>query len=606
MRRFPRLAGNPAVRRILLPGCVVLALVASEVSLTAQEVPLRNWSAPEHWRPSATAGSKELMGIVLPFRPISPCRIADTRGLAGFSGQAGSPILAGNTKRNFVIAGTVPGLTTQCGIPSTASAVSFNFTVVGMNTAGNLIAWPANLTQPNTSVINWNASSVALGNGAVIQLNANSISVYPNVPVGGQTNLVIDVNGYYSPIQTSVPGDFFPFWANEPNGGAIESVNFGSGTNAYGLRSYYAGTNVPLTGGIFGGLLNPGAVGNQAGVLGSVGDLPAVPTGCCAPVGVRGEAAFNAIVGVANDRAVVGQGISATDGSMRVEGQLGRLTNDAHGWGVYGFNSSQAQTTGSGGVRGDDLSSPLPAGIVDLYNAGVMGHSANYFGVFGSTGLSGYAGVGGEKRNTSGTFSAGGYLGWTTTVGVYFINGLAGTGTKSFVEPHPTDASKMIQYVSIEGPEAGVYFRGRGRFAHGVAVIEVPDYFSMVATEEGMSVHVTPIGELAQVAVTRLGLDQIGLKASRDVEFFYTVNSVRKAYPTWDPIRPADSTFLPAGPDAKLPEFLSENERQRLISNGAFNADGSANLDTARRLGLDKQWRAKAGKVSLAPSEDAR
>jgi len=29
------------------------------------------------------------------------------------------------------------------------------------------------------------------------------------------------------------------------------------------------------------------------------------------------------------------------------------------------------------------------------------------------------------------------------------------TGTKNFIEPHPTDASKKIRYVSLEGPEAG-------------------------------------------------------------------------------------------------------------------------------------------------------
>ena len=36
-----------------------------------------------------------------------------------------------------------------------------------------------------------------------------------------------------------------------------------------------------------------------------------------------------------------------------------------------------------------------------------------------------------------------------------------GNGAKYFVEPHPTDPTKMIKYVSLEGPESGTYFRGR-------------------------------------------------------------------------------------------------------------------------------------------------
>lgn len=30
---------------------------------------------------------------------------------------------------------------------------------------------------------------------------------------------------------------------------------------------------------------------------------------------------------------------------------------------------------------------------------------------------------------------------------------------KNFVEPHPTDASQVIRYVSLEGPEAGTSMR---------------------------------------------------------------------------------------------------------------------------------------------------
>ena len=66
--------------------------------------------------------------------------------------------------------------------------------------------------------------------------------------------------------------------------------------------------------------------------------------------------------------------------------------------------------------------------------------------------------------NTSGltnTVASFGALGWTDTTAVYGSGNQTITGTKSFVEPHPTDPTKVIRYVSLEGPEAGTYFRGR-------------------------------------------------------------------------------------------------------------------------------------------------
>ncbi len=45
-----------------------------------------------------------------PFIPVTPCRVADTRG-NGFTGAYGPPSLAANANRTFAISG-------QCGIPA--------------------------------------------------------------------------------------------------------------------------------------------------------------------------------------------------------------------------------------------------------------------------------------------------------------------------------------------------------------------------------------------------------------------------------------------------------------------------------------------------------
>ena len=133
----------------------------------------------------------------LTFIGIAPCRVADTRGTGGFTGQAGLPALVANTTRTFQLTGTVPGVPAQCGIPTFAKAVSVNFTVTGFSAAGDLRVFPAGGAVPATSIINFgleniaNATTVPLGpsgggeNGITIQDDQSS------------THVIIDVNGYY-------------------------------------------------------------------------------------------------------------------------------------------------------------------------------------------------------------------------------------------------------------------------------------------------------------------------------------------------------------------------------------------------------------------------
>lgn len=124
------------------------------------------------------------------FFSITPCRIADTRNP---NGVYGGPALASNATRNYPIRG-------QCGIPLTAQAVVFNFTVVQAPTDGNLTVYPTGGAVPNTSVLNWAAGEFAVGNGAIIPLagSTNDISVYANMPLGAPSiHFVMDATGYF-------------------------------------------------------------------------------------------------------------------------------------------------------------------------------------------------------------------------------------------------------------------------------------------------------------------------------------------------------------------------------------------------------------------------
>jgi hypothetical protein len=223
--------------------------------------------------------------------------------------------------------------------------------------------------------------------------------------------------------------------------------------------------------------------------------------------------------------------------------------------------------------------------------AGVRGESAGFFGVLGIS--RNHIAVAGSNV-TGGLEQTWGTLGHDDSVAVAGGGSSSISGSKSFVEPHPMDASKVIQFVSLEGNEAGTYFRGRGKLERGIARIPVPDHFRMVTAEDGLRLQVTPIGELATVAVVRLGLDEIVIKGSRNVEFFYTVNGLRRGYENFQPVVEGEF-FVPRTAGYRIPGGLSSEAKRKLIANGTYNADGTVNLETARRLGWAEKW--KSGSV---------
>jgi uncharacterized repeat protein (TIGR01451 family) len=133
----------------------------------------------------------------LSFYSLPPCRIVDTR-LA--TGPLGGPSLVANAARIF------PILSSSCNLPSTAQAYSLNFTSVPK--AGKLdflTTWPAGQTQPLVSTLNASTGKVT-ANAAIVPAGTNGdISVF----VTNDSDLVIDINGYFAP---SGPGglSFFP------------------------------------------------------------------------------------------------------------------------------------------------------------------------------------------------------------------------------------------------------------------------------------------------------------------------------------------------------------------------------------------------------------
>ena len=120
------------------------------------------------------------------FHSISPCRIADTR-----TGSGG--ILQAKMPRVIPTRGV-------CGIPTAATAVVVNATVVGPTQSGFVTLWPADIAWPGVATLTFNAGEPALGNGAIVPLGATT-DMQITYGIGGTsatTHVVIDATGYFS------------------------------------------------------------------------------------------------------------------------------------------------------------------------------------------------------------------------------------------------------------------------------------------------------------------------------------------------------------------------------------------------------------------------
>jgi hypothetical protein len=267
---------------------------------------------------------------------------------------------------------------------------------------------------------------------------------------------------------------------------------------------------------------------------------------------------------------------------------------------IYGELTSTASGVDSAAVSGYN-------NTANANGFGVWGgHAGQGTGVYGTSpsgtgvkGISRNAAVEGRLLDSSDAPIARGYLGanfgadppGSAPWAVYAAGDIGASGTKHFREPHPTDPARVISYTSLEGPEAGTYFRGRARFENGLARIVVPEDFRMVTASEGLTVQITPIGGVATVGVLRMDLDEIVVGSSRNLEFSYLVQGVRASFPDEQPIILAND-FVPQSRDSVMPGWLSQRQKRLLVENGTYNADGTVNMETARRLGWERMWEA--------------
>jgi hypothetical protein len=204
----------------------------------------------------------------------------------------------------------------------------------------------------------------------------------------------------------------------------------------------------------------------------------------------------------ANDKVTITQG-----GDISAGGTISGVVTSPGAYGVYG-RSTQLSASGTG-VRGESTSGVGVAGW-SQDGVAIVGHNSHGPAAYICT--QGFAGIFQGNVNISGNLSVG--------------------GQKGFVQEHPTDPTKQIVYVSLEGGEAGTYTRGTWKLENGKALIELPEHFGLVTSEDDLTIQLTPRGEWLQLYVVRLTTRQVVVQEAqgKSGQFDYLIQGVRKGY----------------------------------------------------------------------------
>ena len=114
-------------------------------------------------------------------------------------------------------------------------------------------------------------------------------------------------------------------------------------------------------------------------------------------------------------------------------------------------------------------------------------------------------------------------VGTTTPTYTLQVNGSFAATTKSFVINHPTKPGKKLRYGSLEGPENGVYVRGRLRGTK----IQLPDYWTKLVDPDSITVQLTAHGRRQDIWVTKIENNCVYVSGTTQPDCYYFIQAER-------------------------------------------------------------------------------
>jgi hypothetical protein len=105
------------------------------------------------------------------------------------------------------------------------------------------------------------------------------------------------------------------------------------------------------------------------------------------------------------------------------------------------------------------------------------------------------------------------------------VAGSFSASSKSFLIDHPTKENKKLEHGCLEGPEFGVYYRGRAQSN----TITLPDYWTGLVRGDSITVQLTPKGSFQHLYVVSQSLTEIVIGAAdgETIDCFYTIYGER-------------------------------------------------------------------------------
>ncbi|MHC4639230.1 MAG: hypothetical protein ACYTBV_17265, partial [Planctomycetota bacterium] len=256
-------------------------------------------------------------------------------------------------------------------------------------------------------------------------------------------------------------------------------------------------------------------------------------------------------------------------------------------FGAYGMylDVDKTSTTATGNMYGADVSVYHSGTSGTVYGVDIYANPSNTGAIYGLYSYIYSAGT------TSGTKYAGYFSGNVHVAGSFTAS------AKAFVQPHKTDPTKEIVYISVEGPEHRVVMDGKASLQNGIAVIAMPEHWQQVAAGEDITVNLTPMGKPALLYTESATISEVVVKVAeggpQDVTFSYHITGLREGFESHEPIQ--DNIHFTTQ-DKTVEEFegtfagdsLDRRAiREMLISNGTLTETGELNIDTAESLGWE-------------------